>query len=153
MKIAKGLRVTLEYQLARADSQEIIESSAETGPLEYVHGDGRMLPALERRIEGLVVGDERKGVIAAAEAYGAGSSLPTTALSRRHFPPGATPQVGERFEAKDPQGRPVAFVVLGVDGERIQVRFLHPLAEQDLSYALKILKIVDPKVPPPPPPG
>jgi len=151
MKIAAGLLVTLEYELTVAGSGELIESSATTGPLAYLHGAGRMLPALERRIEGLVVGDQREGVIAAAEAYGDASALPITEFPRGHFPADAPPQIGQRFEAKDARGHDVAFVVRAVTGERVQVQFLHPLADKDLAYKVKVLKVVDPKVPPPPP--
>lgn len=153
MKIGTGMKVTLEYELTITPSGEVVESSALTGPLEYLHGMGKMLPALERRIEGLVVGDERQGVIAAREAYGDSSAMPVTELARDHFPAAAPPQVGQRFEAKDPQGRPVTFVVLGLHGDRVQARFVHPLADKDLAYRVKVLQIVDPKVPPPLPPG
>ncbi|MFH1131061.1 MAG: FKBP-type peptidyl-prolyl cis-trans isomerase, partial [Pseudomonadota bacterium] len=75
MKIGKGRRVRMDYEL-RIEGGEVLESSAQKGPLEYVHGTGKMLSGLESRIEGLSAGDEKEGVIPANEAYGAIEDLP-----------------------------------------------------------------------------
>ena len=58
MKIARGRSVELAYEL-KVKGGAVIESSNRSGPLRYVHGDGKMLPGLEKRLEGLQPGDER----------------------------------------------------------------------------------------------
>ena len=52
MKIARGRSVELSYEL-KVKGGSVIESSTRSGPLRYVHGDGKMLPGLEKRLEGL----------------------------------------------------------------------------------------------------
>jgi FKBP-type peptidyl-prolyl cis-trans isomerase 2 len=150
MKIEKGLRVTLEYEL-RVDGGEIVESSSKTGPLQYVHGEGKMLPALERQIEGLTAGEEREGLIMAAEAYGDEESLPTKEIKRDEFSEDEPPEVGKSYQARDPHGAPVDFSVVAIDGDSITIRFNHPLAGKDLRYKVKILNVAEPGQPPPPP--
>src|SRR5579884_2343851 len=85
MKIARGLSVELAYEL-KIKGGDVIESSDRSGPLRYVHGDGKMLPGLEKRLEGLGPGDESKGVIPAKEAFGNEDALPVREMPRDILP-------------------------------------------------------------------
>lgn len=145
MKVTQGKKIKMEYELA-IDGGEVLESSENRGPLEYIHGTGRMLAGLEQQIEGLTVGDEQSGVISAALAYGSGKDedLPTKMVRRSDFPADETVEKGKQFEAKDPNGNPIAFRVVAIEGEDVTVGFIHPLAGKDIRYKVKILEISDP---------
>ena len=142
MKVEKGKKIKMEYELS-VDGGDLLESSETRGPLEYFHGEGRMLAGLERQIEGLEVNDEKEGLIPAAEAYGTEDSLPTSAVSRSEFPEGADVKEGASFEARGPDGNPIQFTVVEIDDETVTVRFNHPLAGKDIRYRVKILNIED----------
>ena len=144
MKVQKGNRIKMEYELG-VEGGDTIESSATRGPLEYVHGSGSMLAGLEARIEGLETGDEKEGVIPAAEAYGTEDSLPTKELARADFPSDDAVEMGKVFEASDPAGNPVSFKVVAIDGDAVTVRFLHPLAGKNIRFKVKILSIAAPE--------
>lgn len=163
MKIAKGCVVQLDYEL-RVKGGEVIESSSATGPLRYVHGEGKMLPALEARLAGLGPGDERRGDIPSQEAFGTEESAPIATLPRGAFPKDAELVANARFEGKHPvSGIPVQLLVVGSqpsDGESraddtVLVKLLHPLVGKDLSYRVRVLSVEDADVRgvPPPPPG
>ncbi len=155
MKIGTGCAVEIEYEL-KVKGGDVVESSARSGPLRYVHGEGKMLPGLEKRLEGLSPGDENKGDIPAAEAFGTEDTLPIKEMPKNAFPAGAKVKIGAVFGAKDPAtGAPVEFKVISIDGERANVRFLHPLVGRDIEFKVKVLSVRDPKSPakPPPPPG
>jgi FKBP-type peptidyl-prolyl cis-trans isomerase SlyD len=155
MKIAKGLAVDIEYEL-KVKGGDVIESSSKSGPLRYVHGDGKMLPGLEKRLEGLGPGDEKRGDIPAAEAFGTEDKLPIKEMPRAAFPAGADLKVGAVFGAKDPTtGAPIQFKVISIKGDNASVRLLHPLVGRDIEFKVKVLSVRDPKAPPkpPPPPG
>ena len=147
MKIGKGLRVRMEYQL-RVKGGEVIESSAKTGPLEYVQGAGKMLAGLEKRLEGLSPGDQRAGDIPAAEAFGTEESLPVKAMTRQEFPAGVTPKPGLVLQAKGPRGEDVSFKVIAATNDQITVRLLHPLVGRDLEFQVKVLSVTDPQARP-----
>ncbi|HEX2569263.1 MAG TPA: peptidylprolyl isomerase [Polyangia bacterium] len=157
MKIATGHIVKIELEL-KVKGGELVESSAKTGPVEFVQGKKKILPGLEKQLEGMAVGQEKKGVIPAREAFGLEEDLPTKPIPRREFPAGTKLDVGQLFEAKGPEGQPVSFKVVKVDSDNVTVRFLHPLAGKDLEFKVKVLAIEDPTtdqrvvaVPPPPP--
>lgn len=149
-KIVKGCRVLIDHEL-RVVGGEVIESSSKTGPLSYVQGSGRMLPGLEKRLEGHVAGDTLEGVVPAREAFGNEEMLPTTALPRAQFPKDATMSVGAVFEAKDAAGHPISFKVLETSDKEVRVRLLHPLAGKDISFKVKVLAVTETEAPPLPP--
>jgi FKBP-type peptidyl-prolyl cis-trans isomerase SlyD len=156
MKIARGRSVELAYEL-KVKGGAVIESSSRSGPLRYVHGDGKMLPGLEKRLEGLQPGDERKGEIPAAEAFGTEASLPVKEMARGVFPAGMKIEPGAVFEAKDPtSGAPVHFKIIAATATTASVRLLHPLVGRDIEYQVTVLAVrdaADKSGRPPPIPG
>jgi FKBP-type peptidyl-prolyl cis-trans isomerase SlyD len=154
MKIARGLAIELEYEL-KIKGGGVLESSARTGPLRYVHGDGKMLPGLEKRLAGLEPGDERSGEIPAREAFGTEEMLPIKEMPVSGFPAGVPLAAGSVFEGKDPAlGSQVRFKILSVANDVAKVRLLHPLVGRDIEYRVKVLAVRDPaarSVPPPVP--
>jgi FKBP-type peptidyl-prolyl cis-trans isomerase 2 len=150
MKIAAGLSVQIEYELS-IKGGDVIESSARSGPLRYVQGQGKMLPGLESRLVGLAAGDEKRGEIPAREAFGTEESLPVKEMPRKDFPKDAKLEAGSVFEAKSPQGEPLRFKVVSSSSDKVKVRLLHPLVGRDLSFRVKVLSVSDPRRPPPAP--
>ncbi len=156
MKVAPGTKVRMEFELKVKDG-DVIETSEKTGPIEFTVGSGRMLPGLEKRIEGLEIGGEKRGEIPPEEAFGTREMMPTKHIPRKEFPADAKLEVGQVFEAKGPTGQPVSFEIAKIEKEQVLVRFLHPLMGKHLSYRVKIIMIDDPQakkravaIPPPP---
>lgn len=148
MKVGSGLMVRCEYEL-RVAGGEVLESSSKTGPIVYKHGSGKMLPALEERLEGMSAGEEKTGVLSADDIAKA-SPNPTLAVPRSLFPADAKLAVGSVFEAKDPHGRPLKLEVRAIDGDQVTARAVHPLAGKTLDFRVKVLSV---RAPPPPVPG
>jgi FKBP-type peptidyl-prolyl cis-trans isomerase 2 len=150
MKIASGLAVQIDYELS-VKGGDVIESSARSGPLRYVHGKGKMLPGLESRLVGLSPGDEKRGEIPAREAFGSEDSLPIKDLTRKDFPKDAKLDAGSVFEAKSPTGEPLRLKIVSANGDKVKARLLHPLVGRDLVFRVKVLSVTDGNRPPPPP--
>lgn len=151
MKIITGYKVRIEFEL-KVKGGELIERST----VDYVQGEGKILPALEKRLEGMVIGEDKSGDIPAKEAI-TEESLPTKDVLRSEFPKDAKLEVGQIFQAKGPDGAPVSFKIVKATADKLTIRFLHPLLGKDLSFKVKVLRIEDPKshkravsVPPPP---
>lgn len=156
MKIAAGLSVQIEYELS-VKGGDVLESSARSGPLRYVHGQGKMLAGLESRLAGMSPGEEKRGEIPAREAFGSEDTLPVKEMSRREFPPDAKLEPGTVFEARSPTGEPLRLKILsttastGAAAGTVKARLLHPLVGRDLTFRVKVLSVSDPRQPPPPP--
>ena len=68
MQIAQDAVASIHYTLTD-DSGNKLDASDGT-PLAYLHGNGNLIPGLERELEGKSAGDKLKVKIAAADAYG-----------------------------------------------------------------------------------
>jgi FKBP-type peptidyl-prolyl cis-trans isomerase 2 len=133
MKIGPGSIVRIEYEI-RVKGGDVIESSASGKPLEYVHGEGRLLPALEKRLDGLAVGDAREGEIPSAEVVPPPDKLPTRVVPRRELSGKEGLEIGALFAAKTAEGAPVTLEVIAMDDEKVTMRLVPPLAGKDLAF-------------------
>ena len=139
--------VTLEYEI-RIAGGELLESSAQRGPLRFVSGTGQLLSALERRIDKLTLDQEESGVLAAAEAFGDLAQLPIKTIPRAEFPANEKLEVGRTFEARAATGEPIRFMIVEAAKDAVQIRYLHPLHDKDIAYRVKVLSIEDARRPP-----
>jgi FKBP-type peptidyl-prolyl cis-trans isomerase SlyD len=143
VKIDKGKRVRIKIKLTETGGRVIEDSIA-----EYFHGAGTILPGLERVLEGLAAGAQKRGLIPAVEAFDAVKNLPTKKIPRAEFPAEVELKVGATFAAKTPDGAPITFCVQKVTDKEVEVRFEHPLAGKDIGYEVEVLAVVDPTPPP-----
>ncbi|WP_428267282.1 FKBP-type peptidyl-prolyl cis-trans isomerase [Haliangium sp.] len=146
MKVEKGRRVRLKVHLTAVGGDEI-----EKSVVEYVQGSGTMLPGLEKVVEGLGAGEQRKGVIKAENAFGDASFQREKTMKRKEFPEDMKVEPGERFMAKGADNQQdVVLEIARIEGDTVHVKLLHPLADKDISYELEVMH-VGPTPPPLPP--
>jgi FKBP-type peptidyl-prolyl cis-trans isomerase 2 len=140
----------LEYAI-RIKGGDVIESSEERGPLVFVPGRRRLLPALEHIIATMEVGETRRGQLAARDAFGNEEVLPEKQIPANEFPDDAPPAVGQIYVARTvDEQRPLRFKVSAVEGAAVNVRFLHPLGDHDIEYHFRLLEAQSLDPPPPP---
>ena len=144
--------VSLEYEI-RVEGGDLLESSAQRGPLRFVSGTGQLLPALEQRIDKLKQDQEESGVIPAKEAFGDVSQLPLKEIARREFPAGEKLDVGRVFEARAGGGEVIRFTIVEANADAVKVRYLHALHDKNIAYKIKVLATEDARMPPPLPPS
>lgn len=145
VKIEKGRRVRLKVELTAGS--DVIEKST----VEFIQGGGTMLPGLEALLVGLEVGAKKEGVLPAKEAFGNPQMHPVKSLRRADFPADAKLEVGMRFAAKGADnGLDVVLQIEKLDGETVETRLVHPLADKDLAYKLEVMQVTDPRPPPVP---
>jgi FKBP-type peptidyl-prolyl cis-trans isomerase 2 len=134
--IEPGKKVEFEYTLSLADGT-IVQSNVGADPVEYTQGQNQLLPALEKELLGLHVGDRKKISIPAAEAYG-----PVDPDAFREVPIGKVPeearQAGVELRIQGYDG-PVR--VHEVKTDTVVLDFNHPLAGKDLNFDIRILSI------------
>ena len=150
MKVEKGRRVTLKYELSVAGGQPI-----EKKTVEYIQGSGKMLPGLELLLEGLEKGAKHSGVLRAKDAFGnpaVTAQIPIKKMKRSEFPKDAKLVAGEKLVAAsaDAAHMNVILQIVKVEGDDVEVRLQHPLAEKDIQYNVEVVNVSDPRPPPVP---
>ena len=137
MKIVDDCLVTLEYTL-KDDDQNILDSSEQMGPLDYVHGYRQLIPGLEKALAGREVGESFSLTVPPQQGYGEIDPRAVFEASRSQFPPEAQLEVGMEFETS---GHHV--VITEIDGDIIRLDANHPLAGKNLHFDIKITGVRD----------
>jgi peptidylprolyl isomerase len=118
----------------------VFDSSRGRKPLEFTLGAGQVIPGFDGAVTGMGVGDEKTVTIPAREAYGPHRDDMLLELPRTQFPPHVRPAVGEQLQVSRGDQ---AFVVTvrDVDEQRVVLDGNHPLAGEDLTFALELVAI------------
>lgn len=140
MTISKDKKVSIKYILKDAEG-EIIDSSEDTEPLEYIHGNGHLIPGLEAALEGKSAGEKLSVAVAPEDAYGKREEELVFPVPRSNFD-GTEIEVGMQFEAASSEGSHVVTVV-EVDDEQVTVDANHPLAGETLYFDVEIIDVRD----------
>jgi FKBP-type peptidyl-prolyl cis-trans isomerase SlyD len=139
MQVSKDTVVTFDYTL-KDHQGELIESTESSGPLKYVHGQGRLLPALESALEGKGTGDSLEVDLNPGQAYGHRDEAMVLTVPSSKFDDPESVKVGTRFLAKLGEDTHV-FRVVGIDGEQVTVDGNHPLAGVGLHFDIAVKEV------------
>ena len=140
MNIGENSVVSLEYTL-RSDGGEIIDSSVGDDPLAYLHGQGQIVPGLERELGGKKKGDELKVAVSAKDGYGERDARKIMKVPRKDLPKALKPEVGMQLSAESPSGDVIPVWVTEVGPDSVTLDGNHPLAGQNLNFEIKIVDV------------
>ena len=136
-KVTENMAVSMEYTLT-VDG-EVLDSSEEHGPIEFLLGYQNIIPGLEKAVEGMAVGESKDVVVAAKDGYGESDPSEIKDVSKDEFPDEIPLKPGVDLEMKDDEGHLVHGTILEVGEESIKMDFNHPLAGKELHFAVKVV--------------
>lgn len=139
LTISSNRVISIDYVLTDPQGQ-IIDSSKEMGPLEYIHGTGHLIPGLEKALEGKTAGTNVKATIQPAEGYGEIRPEMVQTIPRSHFDSEGEIEVGTQFMANTEEGR-IILRVVKVSGDQVVVDGNHPLAGVVLNFDVNVVSV------------
>lgn len=137
--VQNGKHVAFDYTLS-VDGK-VVDSSEGKKPLEYVQGDGQIIPGLTKKMEGLRAGDERTITVAPEEGYGQVNPKAIQEIPNSAFPPGTSFQTGMQVQAKNANGNAVIMRVVEVKKDSVVMDLNHPLAGKSLTFKVHIVSV------------
>ncbi|WP_353127969.1 FKBP-type peptidyl-prolyl cis-trans isomerase [Parapedobacter pyrenivorans] len=143
MTIAPNSVVTLTYKLHTIENGErtFVEEAGKDNPLDFLFGVGMMLPKFEEHISGLEAGDTTDFELAAEDAYGEVNEQAIATLPADMFKESGIPAVDEILPLQDNQGNQFRGRVTEVSPENVVVDLNHPMAGQNLHFAIEVLSV------------
>ncbi|MFZ5860537.1 MAG: FKBP-type peptidyl-prolyl cis-trans isomerase [Spirochaetota bacterium] len=139
MEIKKDRVVTIDYTL-RDDTGRLIDSSAGSEPLVYLHGNENIIPGLEKELEGKNPGEAIECSIKPGDAYGDRDEALVFKVQKKDFGENVEVAPGMQFEAHGENGVQIVTVVK-VDGEEVTLDANHPLAGETLHFDVKVVDV------------
>jgi FKBP-type peptidyl-prolyl cis-trans isomerase SlyD len=140
LTVATDRVVTIEYR-ATLTNGELVDSTDHCGPVTYLHGNEQIFPELERAVDGLAAGEERRLSLSPRESYGEHRPDLVRRMPRAQLPPDLALEVGKRYTVRPPRGEPMKFRLVGVENEEVLADFNNPAAGQGLEIWAKVVAV------------
>lgn len=139
MKIKQGSEVVFLYRLFLGD--ELIDETLPDQPMMYTHGDGALIPGLEKAMKGLSEGEKKEIIVEPEDGYGVHSEEKILSVPRDRVPKEAVIHEGQRIPGTSPEGEMQVGAVIKVDDETVVIDFNHELAGKTLRFEVEIVKV------------
>ena len=140
MQIDKHSVVSMHYTLTDHEG-ELFETTKGDEPITFLCGAEQILPAFEKELLGLRVGDVKQFVLAPEQGYGEYHEDLVQEWKRDQLKDLDSLEEGEVLEFEDDDGNVVEGEIVEIDGERVVIDFNHPLAGEELHYQIEITDI------------
>lgn len=137
LTVEDGLVVSLDYTL-RLDDGQVIDTTTDGDPLEFLQGGQQIIPGLEKALYGMGVGDEKDVELAPNEGYGQRNPDAVELVPPDAFPADLELTEGMGLQLRDPSGREVVAYVAEIRSDAVVLDLNHPLAGEKLFFAVKI---------------
>lgn len=139
MTVQKGGRVSFDYTLTV--NGEVVDSSEGRGPLQYIHGEGQIIPGLARQLKGMRVGQAKKVEVFPEEGYGQVDPDAFQEMPLSTLPANMKPKVGMTLHLRDSAGKAIPARISELKENSIILDLNHPLAGKTLIFEVKIVFI------------
>jgi FKBP-type peptidyl-prolyl cis-trans isomerase SlyD len=140
LEVADGRIVCLDYTL-RLDNDEVVDTSEEREPIEFVQGQRQIVPGLEDALYGMEAGDGKSVVVEPAEGYGERNPEASQDVPRDAFQEGAELEPGMPIQVSDGSGRTATAFVAEVGDDAVKLDFNHPLAGETLHFDVEVVDV------------
>ena len=141
-QVKSGDTVRIHYTGTLHDGTTF-DSSEGRDPLEFQVGSGQIIPGLDKAIPGMEVGEKKTVNVPCDEAYGPVDPQMRQAVPREGIPADIPLDLGTRLQMQTQQGQVTPVTVVEVTEEQVTLDANHPLAGQDLTFAIELVQIAD----------
>ena len=138
--VKEGKTVKVHYTGTLGDGT-VFDTSVEREPLEFTMGEGKVIPGFEEAVKGMKVGQSKTVTIPVDDAYGPRRDDLILEIERTQLPENLNPEVGQRLQMEQANGRQSIVTVTDVSQKTITLDANHPLAGEDLTFELKLVEV------------
>jgi peptidylprolyl isomerase len=135
------------FDSSEADADECSDDSCGCGgqaggPLEFVIGEGNLIPKFEAAVVGLEPGQKVQVKIASEDAYGPRAEEMVAMIERNEIPADINPEPGQQMEVILQDGTAMPVMVTEVTDTTVTLDANHPLAGQHLTFDITLVEIL-----------
>jgi FKBP-type peptidyl-prolyl cis-trans isomerase SlyD len=139
MNIRDDLVVSLDYTL-NVDGA-VIDTSENSQPIQFIQGQGHVIPGLERQLYGMTIGESKLLVVPPAEGYGEVDDNAYASVPRDQFPSDIPLEIGVALQLRDQRGEVLNATIAEINQETVRLNFNHPLAGKQLNFTVKVVDL------------
>ena len=140
LTITDDLVVSINYTLTN-DEKTVLDSTEESGPMDYLHGADNIIPGLEDELEGKKVGDKLQVRVDPEDGYGEIFTELMQVVDIAAFEGVESVEVGMQFESESDEGELEIVTIKAIDGNEVTIDANHPLAGVTLNFDVEIMDV------------
>lgn len=141
MTVKKNDWVSVEYTGQITETKEVFDTNKERGPLKFKVGAGMVIPGFDNALIDMQEGQEKETNIPSEKAYGPKNNQEVE-LPKASFQDIKALEQGKEFVVNTNFG-PMMIEVKEIKEEAVRAVLNHPLAGKDLTFKIKLIKILD----------
>jgi len=134
--IQDNMVVILDYTLL-AD-EEILESTDDGEPIEFIQGIGQIIPGLESALYGMKAGEKKTVIIEPEDAYGDYDPESLENAKKEEFSEEIPLDVGTFLDLRDDEENVLSAQIIEEDEDTVTLDFNHPLAGKTLTFEITV---------------
>ena len=138
--VSEGTRVFVNFSLSLEDGSEI-DSNFAGNAVDFVIGDGSLLPGFEHLLFGMCPGDRKIFTVKPEDAFGMPNDNNVQEMERGQFDDDVELEIGLIFSFADASGGELPGLVIEFDDEWVTVDFNHPLAGRTILFDVLVHRV------------
>ena len=132
--------VLMHYSITLTNGS-LIESSFDEEPVQITMGHSDITDGMELAIFGLKEGDSQTLTLTVEQGFGPRDEDNVHDMPLSDFPEDLPPETGLSFSFESPDGDDIPGTVVNVKEDNAEIDFNHPLAGQEIVFAVEILSV------------
>ena len=136
-----GDTVKVDYT-GKLEDGTVFDTSASREPLQFIIGDGQLIPGFDKAVIGMIVGDKKTINIPSDQAYGPHLEDKVLEVNQDQIPKHLNLKVGQQVQVPQKDGSKIFFVVTDVCETSVTLDGNHPLAGKDLVFEIQLVEIL-----------
>ena len=138
--VSEGTRVFLNFSVSLEDGSEV-DSNFGGEAVDFVVGDGSLLPGFERALFGMQAGQRQVFTIQPEDGFGQPNDNNVQVIPRDQFDEDIDLEIGLVFSFADASGGELPGLVVSFDDEEVTVDFNHPLAGRTILFDVQVHRV------------
>ena len=138
--VSEGTRVYLNFSISLDDGSEV-DTNFGGDPVDFVIGDGSLLPGFERLLFGMEPGDRQMFTVSPENAFGQPNDNNMQFLPRDQFDDDIELEIGLVFSFADASGGELPGMICAFDEEEVTVDFNHPLSGRTILFDVMVHRV------------
>lgn len=147
VRVLPGNTIAIHYT-GKFEDGTVFDSTENEDPYTFTQGEGDVLPAVQRAVLGMGLGETKTVQIPEEEAYGSYNPALMVQVDRMVFDQrGVKPELGMEFQVKQDDGNPLPVRVTEIGESTVTLDANHPLAGRSIIFDLILVDILSKQVP------
>jgi FKBP-type peptidyl-prolyl cis-trans isomerase SlpA len=135
--VKEGDKVQLICE-AKLEDGTICIKNEQDKPYIFTVGEGRFLPAIEKELKDMKIGETKTITLEPKDAFGVHNDGLVTEISKKDLNTDADLKIGSRIQMKTPEDKIIQGMITEINNDKLTIDFNHPLVDKKIIFTVTV---------------